>query len=52
MSLQPQEDALLHAHCSSINLNRLYRGKGKYVRFRSAESVINELQEAKRKIKT
>jgi anaerobic magnesium-protoporphyrin IX monomethyl ester cyclase len=39
------------SYCSSINLNRLYRGKGKYVRFRSAESVINELQEAKRKIK-
>ena len=39
------------SYCSSVNLNRLYRERGKYVRFRSVESVIYELQEAKRKTK-
>lgn len=34
------------SYCSSINLRRLYAGKGKYVRIRSVESVINELGEA------
>ncbi|MGI6561053.1 MAG: B12-binding domain-containing radical SAM protein [Clostridia bacterium] len=37
--------------CSSINLRRLYKGKGEYLRYRSVESVINELIEAKEKIK-
>jgi anaerobic magnesium-protoporphyrin IX monomethyl ester cyclase len=39
------------SYCSSINLNRLYRNKGKYVRFRSVESVIDELKDAKRNMK-
>lgn len=39
------------SYCSSVNLNRLYKGNGKYVRFRSVESVINELLEAKEKVK-
>lgn len=39
------------SYCSSINLHRLYRGKGSYVRFRSVSNVIEELIEAKRKIK-
>lgn len=37
--------------CSSVNIRRIYRGKGKYVRFRSVNSVILELAEAKSKIK-
>ena len=37
-------------YCSSINLHRLYMGKGKYVRFRSVESVMSELKEAKANI--
>jgi len=39
------------SYCSSINLRRVYIGKGRYVRFRSVESVMEELNEAKRKIK-
>ena len=39
------------SYCSSINLKRLYNGKGRYVRFRSVDSVIAELKEAKKKIK-
>lgn len=38
------------SYCSSINLRRLYQGKGRYVRFRSVDSVIEELAEAKRLI--
>lgn len=38
------------SYCSSINIQRLYRGLGKYVRFRSVGSVMDELREAKRKI--
>ena len=34
------------SYCSSVNLRRLYSGKGKYVRYRSVESVIGELEEA------
>ena len=39
------------SYCCSISLSRLYRGKGKYVRFRSVNSVMQELNEAKKKIK-
>lgn len=39
------------SYCSSINLKRLYAGKGKYVRFRGVDSVIEELKIAKKKIK-
>ncbi len=38
------------SYCSSINLRRVYNGKGKYVRFRSVDSVMAELNEAKQKI--
>lgn len=38
------------SYCSAINLRRLYQGKGRYVRFRTVESVMDELNEAKRKI--
>ena len=39
------------SYCSSINLNRLYHKKGKYVRFRSVDSVIKELKAAKKNMK-
>ncbi|NMB96589.1 MAG: B12-binding domain-containing radical SAM protein [Clostridiaceae bacterium] len=39
------------SYCSSINLHRLYKEKGRYVRFRSVNNVIEELKEAKKKIK-
>jgi len=39
------------SYCSSINLKRLYVGKGKFVRFRSVDNVMQELKEAKEKIK-
>lgn len=39
------------SYCSSINLRRLYKGKGPYVRFRDVPHVIEELIEAKRKMK-
>lgn len=39
------------SYCSSINLKRIYANKGRYVRFRSVDSVINELKEAKEKMK-
>lgn len=39
------------SYCSAINLRRVYDGKpGKYVRFRSVDSVLEELNEAKKKI--
>ena len=39
------------SYCSAINLRRVYNGKpGKYVRFRSVNSVMEELIEAKRKM--
>ncbi|QUI22519.1 B12-binding domain-containing radical SAM protein [Vallitalea pronyensis] len=38
------------SYCSSINLKRLYTGKGAYVRFRSVDSIISELKEAKEKM--
>ncbi len=38
-------------YCSAINLRRVYDGKaGRYVRFRSVDSVMAELNEAKAKI--
>ncbi len=37
------------SYCSSINLRRLYTKKGAYVRFRSVNSIISELKEAKEK---
>lgn len=37
-------------YCSAVNLRRAYTGKGRYVRFRSVDSVIQELREAKRKM--
>ena len=37
-------------YCSAVNLRRVYEGKGKYVRFRTVNSVIEELKEAKAKI--
>jgi anaerobic magnesium-protoporphyrin IX monomethyl ester cyclase len=39
------------SYCSSINLHRVYNGKGRYVRFRSVESVMDELNDAKKNIK-
>lgn len=39
------------SYCSSINLRRLYTQKGTYVRFRSVESIISELKEAKEKMR-
>ena len=37
-------------YCSSVNIRRLYRGLGTYVRFRSVDSVMDELNEAKAKL--
>ncbi|HHV97252.1 MAG TPA: B12-binding domain-containing radical SAM protein [Clostridiaceae bacterium] len=39
------------SYCSSINLHRLYKGKGNYVRYRTVNNVIEELKEAKSRIK-
>ena len=39
------------SYCSSVNLRRIYIGKGKYVRFRSVDNVMKELKEAKTAIK-
>lgn len=39
------------SYCSSINLKRLYIKKGRYVRFRSVENVMQELNEAKQQLK-
>ncbi|CFY03979.1 Radical SAM, alpha/beta horseshoe [Syntrophomonas zehnderi OL-4] len=36
------------SYCSSINLRRIYKGKGKYMRFRSVDSVLAELNQAKK----
>ena len=38
------------SYCSSVNLRRLYTGKGPFLRFRKVDSVIQELKEAKEKI--
>lgn len=37
-------------YCSAINLHRLYGSASKYVRFRSVDSVLSELNEAKANI--
>ncbi|MBQ9270195.1 MAG: B12-binding domain-containing radical SAM protein [Oscillospiraceae bacterium] len=38
-------------YCSAVNLRRVYTGQpGRYVRFRSVDSVIEELKDAKAKI--
>lgn len=34
------------SYCSSINLKRIYKGSGSYVRFRSVSSIISELEES------
>ncbi len=39
------------SYCSSASLKRIYKGKGKFVRFRSVDSVIRELIIAKQKIR-
>jgi len=39
------------SYCCSVNIKRIYKGKGKFVRFRSVDSCIAELNEAKRKMK-
>ena len=39
------------SYCNSININRLYHKKGRYVRFRSVESVLKELRIAKKTMK-
>lgn len=36
------------SYCSSANLKRLYKGKGPFVRFRSVDSVIGELVQARK----
>jgi len=36
--------------CSSVNLKRIYKGKGRYIRFRSVESIMDELNEARVKL--
>lgn len=37
------------SYCCSPNIKRLYKNKGKYLRFRSVENIIEELQEAIKK---
>lgn len=37
-------------YCSAPNLRRMYDGKGKYLRFRSVDSVMEELKKAKQRI--
>ncbi len=39
------------SYCCAVNLKRLHQGKGTYVRFRSVDSVIAELNDAKAKLK-
>lgn len=39
------------SYCSSVNLRRVYKDKGTFVRFRSADNVMAELLEAKKKIR-
>lgn len=38
------------SYCNSTNLKRLYQGKGKFVRMRSVDNVMEELHEAKARI--
>lgn len=39
------------SYCCAVNLKRMYAGKGKYVRFRSVDAVIEELLLAKKQVK-
>lgn len=39
------------SYCSSLSLKKLYRGKGKFVRLRSVDNVMQELKQAKQKMK-
>lgn len=39
------------SYCSSNNLRKIYKGKGSYVRFRSVSNVMDELNDARTKIK-
>jgi radical SAM superfamily enzyme YgiQ (UPF0313 family) len=39
------------SYCSSLSLKKLYRGKGKFVRLRSVDNVMQELLEARQKMK-
>lgn len=39
------------SYCCSVSLHRVYKNKGKYVRFRSVSSVIDEIKDAKSKLK-
>lgn len=38
------------SYCSSVKIRQVYKGKGRYLRFRSVDSVIEEIKEAKRQI--
>lgn len=38
------------SYCCSSTIKKIYKGKGKYLRFRSVDNVISELKEAKEKI--
>ena len=38
------------SYCSSVRLLRMYSDKGRYLRFRSVENVIDELKQAKSKM--
>ena len=39
------------SYCSSLSLKKLYRGKGKFVRLRSVDNVIQEIRQAQQKMK-
>lgn len=39
------------SYCCSVNIHRVYKGKGNYVRFRSVSNVMDELNAAKSKMK-
>ncbi len=39
------------SYCCSVNIKRVYKNKGKYVRFRSVDNVIEELKIAKARMK-
>lgn len=39
------------SYCCSINIKRIYKGSGNYVRFRSVDSVMEEIWQAKKKMK-
>ncbi len=39
------------SYCCAVSLKRIHQGKGTYVRFRSVDSVMSELKDAKSKLK-